>query len=211
MKKSKLFGTGYGFVRAIIALLLGLFLVVFPDIAIKSIIQIIGGFAIASGIVSLVSYLRLNDEEKKYANSIIVNAIFSLLAGFILFFFPAFFAKLIIVVLGLLLAISGINQIRGLYLANKTTKLSPALFIMPVLITIGGILLMVNSMDITETMVLLFGIAIIVYAVSEILSTIFIKKSTDVQSTNKTQTVEEVEATVVEEDVVEDVPYEEVK
>lgn len=209
MKKSKFFGSSYGYVRAAIALLLGLFLVIFPDVAIKSIIQIIGGFAIASGIVSLVSYLRLNDEEKKGATAIIINAIFSLLAGFILFFFPGFFAKLIIVILGILLTISGLNQIRSLYVANKEAKLSPALFIMPVLITIGGILLIFNSMDITKTFVIIFGVAIIVYAVSEILSTIFIKKRVDVQKVNIAQKVEEVEAEIVED--AEEVPYEEVK
>lgn len=209
MKKSKFFGSSYGYVRATIALLLGLFLVIFPDVAIKSIIQIIGGFAIASGIVSLVSYLRLNDEEKKSATAIIINAIFSLLAGFILFFFPGFFAKLIIVILGILLTISGLNQIRSLYVANKEAKLSPALFIMPVLITIGGILLIFNSMDITKTFVIIFGVAIIVYAVSEILSTIFIKKRVDVQKVNRAQKVEEVEAEIVED--AEEVPYEEVK
>lgn len=209
MKKSKFFGLSYGYVRAAIALLLGLFLAIFPDVAIKSIIQIIGGFAIASGIVSLVSYLRLNDEEKKSAAAIIINAIFSLLAGFILFFFPGFFAKLIIVILGILLTISGLNQIRSLYVANKEAKLSPALFIMPVLITIGGILLMFNSMDITKTFVIIFGVAIIVYAVSEILSTIFIKKRVDVQKVNSAQKVEEVEAEIVED--AEEVPYEEVK
>ena len=184
-------------------------MVIFPDVAIKSIIQIIGGFAIASGIVSLVSYLRLNDEEKKRATAIIINAIFSLLAGFILFFFPGFFAKLIIVILGILLTISGLNQIRSLYVANKEAKLSPALFIMPVLITIGGILLIFNSMDITKTFVIIFGVAIIVYAVSEILSTIFIKKRVDVQKVNIAQKVEEVEAEIVED--AEEVPYEEVK
>ena len=92
---------------------------------------------------------------------------------------------------------------------NKEAKLSPALFIMPVLITIGGILLMFNSMDITKTFVIIFGVAIIVYAVSEILSTIFIKKRVDVQKVNRAQKVEEVEAEIVED--AEEVPYEEVK
>ena len=86
MKKSKFFGSSYGYVRAAIALLLGLFLVIFPDVAIKSIIQIIGGFAIASGIVSLVSYLRLNDEEKKSATAIIINAILFLFNCVLIYF-----------------------------------------------------------------------------------------------------------------------------
>ena len=94
----KMFTFGYGSrisgpLRALIALVIGIMMVLRPDNALTTVVKVIAAFILASGVVSLIVGLK----EKKNGSLPLMsfNAVVDIIIGLVLFMFPLFVAKFI--------------------------------------------------------------------------------------------------------------------
>ena len=96
-----------------------------------------------------------------------------------LFLFPGFFAGLLVYLIAFALLGFGIFQLITLASANRVMKVGAMAFILPVIVLFCGMFLLVNPSFIGETIGIVAGAALIVYGVSELLSSWKMKKAID--------------------------------
>lgn len=166
-----------GPMRALVAIATGVVMVVYNEQAMNIVVKVIAALLFASGIVSLaVGLKKKNDSTSKLMN---FNAVVDLVIAALLFIFNNAVANLIIYLIGFVLAGFGIVQIIALISASRVTGTSLWEFLMPVLVTAAGIFLIVNPDFIKSSVSIFAGIGLLLYGVSELISSWKMKKAID--------------------------------
>ena len=149
-----------GFVRALLALAVGVVMVVSKTNALELAVRIIAAFLVATGIVTF--FLGLKAKQNGQASLLSVNAIVD-------------------VVLGILLALLafGLFQIISLVSIIRVAQVKAWSFIMPCLVVVAGGFLISKPSFIGEAIGIVAGVALIVYGASELLSTWKMRKVID--------------------------------
>lgn len=199
MKASTLFfGRSYGYPRAILALIMGIVLIIWPDTAVRTIVIVIGTVIMLLGALSMIFSKEPNDGQSRSLLSI--NGIVSLIFGLVLILFPTFFVGIIMFLFGAILLIVGVSGIAGLISAKRTAQVPWSLFIGPLVTTGCGVVMFFNPFSTIEWVFIFFGISLLLYAISELFSTVKIGKI-----------YRDMAAKGESEKLIEDVEYEEVK
>lgn len=194
----------YSYSRSIIAVIAGLILVIWPDVAIKTIVTVIGSLLIAVGVISVIlSNLGKYKEEKP--SLMALNGVVDIAFGLVLVIFPAFFASLIWFLFGLVLLLFGAGGIISLVQSQKYLRHSAALYISPVLTTIAGIIVFFNPFSTMEWLFIFFGIMLLLYGLNELIAAIIIRMRI------KKELKDEQSSPLNNSDIAKDVDYEEVK
>lgn len=166
-----------GPVRALIAIAAGVLMIVYNEQAMNLVVKIIAAFLLASGFVSLaVGLKKKNDSTSKLMN---FNAVVDILIAAFLFLFNGFVANLIIYLIGFVLLGFGIFQLVALISANKVAKVGLWSFVFPVLVIGSGAFLLFNPEFTKASISMVAGIALLIYGVSELLSSWKMKKAID--------------------------------
>ena len=166
-----------GPVRALIAIAAGVLMIVYNEQAMNLVVKIIAAFLLASGFVSLaVGLKKKNDSTSKLMN---FNAVVDILIAAFLFLFNGFVANLIIYLIGFVLLGFGIFQLVALISANKVAKVGLWSFGFPVLVIGSGAFLLFNPEFTKASISMVAGIALLIYGVSELLSSWKMKKAID--------------------------------
>lgn len=194
----------YSYARSIIAVIAGLILVIWPDVAIKTIVTVIGSLLIAVGVISVIlSNLGKYKEEKP--SLMALNGVVDIAFGLVLVIFPAFFASLIWFLFGLVLLLFGAGGIISLVQSQKYLRHSAALYISPVLTTIAGIVVFFNPFSTMEWLFIFFGIMLLLYGLNELIAAIIIRMRI------KKELKDEQSSPLNNSDIARDVDFEEVK
>lgn len=166
-----------GPLRALTAIAIGVVMIVSKTNALSLAVRIIAAFLVASGLVSLIVGYR-NRQNGTFA-LMGTNAAVDVLLGLMLFLFPGFFAGLLVYLIAFALLGFGVFQLITLASANRVMKVGAMAFILPVLVLFCGMFLLVNPAFIGEAVGIVAGVALIVYGVSELLSSWKMKKAID--------------------------------
>lgn len=166
-----------GPMRAVVAIAVGVILMVYNEQAMNIVVKIIAALLFASGIVSLaVGLKKKGDSTSKLMN---FNAVVDIVIAALLFFFNGFVANLIIYFIGIVLAGFGLFQIIALLSANKVAKVGIWSFLMPVLVTGAGVFLLFTPEFAKSSISLIAGISLLMYGVSELISSWKVGKAFD--------------------------------
>lgn len=180
-----------GPMRALIALAVGVMMVVSPANALALVVTIIAAFMLASGIVSFV--VGLKDRANGAMPLMSFNALVNILVGILLFSFPGLVARFIIYLVGFALFAFGVLQLIALFSVRNAISLRTSAFILPAVVTfIGGFILFNPFAE--SVMTIIAGSALILYGVSEFVSSWRMKKVAGYEK------VDEQEAQVIEQD-----------
>ena len=164
---STLFSPAYGIVRAVLALALGVVMVVWPGTAIETVIRVIGAVLVVIGGVSLA--LSYTEREDGHTNIMSFNGIFDVVFGLLLIIFPAFFAGLSMYLFGAVMLVFGIGQIVNLLAVRKKVEIGAVWFVLPFVVAVCGVVvLFMRQWQGQPILYLVFGIALIVYAFTEV-------------------------------------------
>jgi len=193
------FDRSYGYSRAVLAAILGIVLIIWPGTAVKTIIIVIGAVLMLLGAVSLI--FSKKPEEGQNRSLLSLNGIASLVFGLILVIFPTFFAGIIMFLFGAILLIVGVSEVANLISVRRETKAPASLFLGPIITTACGIVIFFNPFSTIEWLFIFFGISLLIYALTEFLSTKKIRKIYRDFTASKEK----------ESDLIEDVKYEEVE
>ena len=166
-----------GLIRAVAALAIGIVMVVSRTDAMVLAVRIIAAFLLASGIVSLVVGYR--DRQNNQMPLMGVNGFVDIVIALLVFVFPHFVAGLIVYLIGFVLIGFAIFQLIALAGANKVMKVGVTAFVMPVLVLLAGAFLLARPTFIGTAVGTVAGAALIVYGVSELLSSWKMRKAID--------------------------------
>jgi uncharacterized membrane protein HdeD (DUF308 family) len=182
-----------GPMRALVALAVGIMMVVYPASALTTVVKIIAAFMIASGVVSLVVGLR--DKERGALPLMSFNALINLLLAILMFVFAPVIAKFVIYLIGFVLLAFGIVQIVAFLGARRVMPVSLGSFVLPIVVTLVGGFILFNPFA-ESVMTIIAGSALMLYGVSELLSSWRMKKVRDFEDSR----VDEQDAQVTEAD-----------
>lgn len=157
----------YSLMRIVCALIIGLILVRFPAEAENYLVVIVGAVFMIPALFSLAGYFM---QRGNVRHRFPVEGIGSLLLGVWLIAMPGFFADVLTVLLGLILAAGGIWQIVSLWLARRWAEVAPAYFIVPILILAVGVTALFNPLGTRSAVMVMIGIGALVYAVDELVN-----------------------------------------
>jgi uncharacterized membrane protein HdeD (DUF308 family) len=172
----------YSFIRSVFALVIGLVLTCVPDKSAEYIVMTIGILFIASGAIALISYYasknakqRLETVETEQETKVVqrssrfpIEALGSMILGIWFICTPTLFISILMIVLSVILIIGGLQQIIMLIRANKWKKTAFGYYIVPSLIFLAGIYTLWNPNEVGSAILMVIGIACIVYAAYEL-------------------------------------------
>ena len=165
-----------GLMRALVALAVGIMMVVYPAGALTTVVKIIAAFMIASGVVSLAVGLR--DKERGSLPLMSFNALINLLLAILMFVFAPVIAKFVIYLIGFVLLAFGIVQIIAFLGARRVMQVSYGSFVLPIVVTLIGGFILFNPFA-ESVMTIIAGSALVLYGVSELLSSKRMKQVRD--------------------------------
>lgn len=195
------FDRSYGYSRAIVAALVGLVLVIWPDTAVKSIVIVIGSVLLLLGAVTMIFSKR--PEEDRNRSILSINGAITLIFGLVLVVFPAFFVGIIMFLFGAILLIVGISEVAALLSARNETNAPLSLVAGPIITTLCGVVIFFNPFSTMEWLFVFFGISLLVYSLTEFISTKKLRKIYKDMADIKASTgnlIQDVEYEEVEED-----------
>jgi len=89
---------------------------------------------------------------------------------------PTFFINILMYILGGLLVLAGIQQIVSLISVRKWTIVPWVFYLIPVLILVVGIVILVYPFQTAANTFIVFGIASIIYGISELINSYKFRK-----------------------------------
>lgn len=162
--------TNIGILRGVLAIILGVVLVMWPEAAIIYMIMVIGACFLLPGIYSIVGYFLRNKENEVASPMFPLDGLGSLLLGAWLLIMPHFFVNILMYLLGAVLVLAGIQQIATLIRARKWSIVPYGFYVLPSLILLVGILILVYPMDVMANTLTVFGVATLFYGVNELIN-----------------------------------------
>lgn len=192
-----------GILRAILAIILGLVLVVWPGTALKYIIMLIGVIFLVTGLIAFIVSNKKREDQRK--TLIPFSGIGSMVLGLLLLCIPSTFATIFMFVLGFVLVLAAVGQFVTLAAARQFGYVSLVSYLFPVLILIAGIVVLFDPFKSAEGVFILFGITAIFYGVTDLLNQYTIKRMR--KANEEKEKIVKMEG----EPDVEDAEYEEIK
>jgi len=191
------------FYRAMLAIVLGLVLVIWPGAALRYIIMFIGTMFLVTG---LIAFIVSNKNREDHRRSLVpFSGIGSMALGLLLLCLPSVFTTIFMFVLGFILVVAAIGQFVTLSAARHLGYVSPLVYVFPVLILIAGIVVLFDPFKSAEGVFILFGVTAIFYGITDLLNQYAIRKL------RKTAEANEQIVKMEGESGVEDADYEEVR
>lgn len=208
----------FSLIRCLIAVVLGLLLIMWPQLALINLIKAVGILFLLPGIISLSSYVYKRYKKTSAKVLFPFEALGGALLGVWLIASPTFFINSIMYVLGLLLLVGAIYQLFILFMLKRLQPVSAWLYLLPVLILAIGFVIFFNPDSVMANIVSVFGIICLLYGCLELVYSFLVyrkyEKAIVVESKIKTSTPDENESTaamIEESSIVEEVQAEEVK
>ena len=163
-----------GFIRAIVAIALGVVMVVHKESAGELVAQIFAAFLVATGVVSFL--FGFKDKKEGEIRMLNLNGVVNIILGVLLFCFASDVQNIVWVLIGLALLLFGLFHLVILYLARKMFQISPWSFLIPTVVAALGLVLVFRPSFLGNTLGLIAGISLILYGLSELFSTLRMRK-----------------------------------
>lgn len=203
--------------RAMCFLLAGILMFFFTDSVTFWFVRVMGILFLVPGLVSIGTFFR--DYARKDATRVLlpVIGVGSAILGIILILLPHKFITALMYFLAAAILLGGITSIINLIQFRKYTHIGPVTYIIPILLCAAGIYIIIHTQDSIEISFKIFGIASIIYALTEIYYAIHFRKiyrqirQGNIADDTEAETVEEVQTSEVSETTTEtpdDIPSE---
>lgn len=154
--------------RAILSIVLGIILVIWPGAAIKYIIMLIGVLFLVTGFIAFVVSNRNREDHKR--SLVPFSGIGSMVLGLLLLCLPSFFVTIFMFLLGFILVLGAVGQFVTLGSARRFGTVGLTDYIFPVIILIAGIVVIFDPFPSAEGVFIMFGIAAVFYGVTDLLN-----------------------------------------
>ena len=164
---------------AVVTIVLGLLLVLFPAAALNSVSYVLGGIAIAMGVIRTVRYFKQDHTYPFLFQSDLVVGLLSVGFGIFMVSQPVTVLSILPHVFGILLVGCGIGGILRAVDAKKAGFASSSwgvLLTLAIVSIVLGLLITANPFGVMETAVIIIGASLIYQGVTDIVSTLVVGK-----------------------------------
>ena len=170
MKRSWIFS-------AIVTIVLGLILVLFPAAALNSVCYVLGAIAIAMGVIRTVRYFKQDHTYPYLFQSDLVVGLLSVGFGIFMVSQPVTVLSLVPHIFGMLMVGCGIGGIMRAVDAKKAGFASWGVLLALAIVSIAlGWLIMLNPFGAMETVTVVIGGCLIYQGVTDVVSTLLVGK-----------------------------------
>lgn len=178
-------------ISSLALLLFGILLIFYSAITLITISYVIGGILIALGVLAIFRFLRENKQDM-FNQLNIVYGIVCILAGIFFIKQPKMIGSIIPFVFGISIVISSSLKIQqSLMLRKMNNRYFVGAFITSFLSFICGIILLFNPFKGAVVLTQVIGIFLALYAVFDIINTIFLKRSVILETSVSTDVKDE--------------------
>lgn len=154
---------------AVLALIVGIVMVFFSDIALHTVVMVVGILFITISVFNLaLEFSRKRAGVNKHTSmTAMLSSAGAGVLGILMVFTPADMVELMIYLFAAAIIMLGLYQIITLAFAYRPVTFPFWFFILPALIVITGVVIcIIGAAQVGELMILITGIALIVYAVA---------------------------------------------
>lgn len=190
--------------RALISIIIGVILIIWPDVALKSIVIVIGALFLLTGIMAFITSYRQQQAAQRTDGLLSLNGIGSIILGILLVSIPLFFTTVLMVILGCILILAAIAQLATLSAARQFGPISAVNYFYPIIILLAGLIVIFKPWGSTEYVIIILGATAIFYGITDLISQYRINKLR-----KKAQATEQQHKMGGE--IIEDADYEEIK
>ena len=166
-------------IRALVFVALGALLIFTEADAMELVVKLIAVFILAAGVVSM--FVGLKHRKDGTMPLSFFNAMTNTLVAVLLFVFSGFVAKFVSYLLGFALFGFGMFQLSVLLSMRKNIQLRLTAYVLPVLVTVAGLLIFFYPNFFGQSLGLIAGIALIGYGVSDLMSEFKMKSAKEVE------------------------------
>lgn len=161
---------------AVLLILVGIVLLLFPETTAKTICYLVAAIAIVMGMVTMITYFFRDVSINYYRNDFVIG-----LAGIILGFFIIYKVEMIIslvpFILGLVVTISGFSKIQDAIDMNRMGYSNwIGILVVAIVNVVFDIVLLLNPFEAATLMFRVMGMALIFSGMTDIVSTMYLKK-----------------------------------
>lgn len=159
--------------RSICSLLVGLLLFFNSEQMGSIIVRVIGLLFLLPGIIGVIVYLFTNLSKNVIVRtSFPILSIGSILFGVYLEMYPDSFVRYLLILLGIILLLAGINQFSLMIVNRKFSPFSWALVCIPIVLIGVGIFCIMHSAEASATLFKILGCTLVYYGLSDVFLTI---------------------------------------
>jgi uncharacterized membrane protein HdeD (DUF308 family) len=186
----------YSLVSIVISIVVGLLFIIFPDKCIKYTSLAVGIALVVMGIVGIINYFI-----DKSSGFTLALGIVTTIVGIIICIKYQAIISLIVVIFGMFILSTGLfNFVTSIKIITSSLLSGWLTLTLSIVTSIFGIIAITKSSELTQTIVQFIGVALIIYAVLDIVSYIQIKKlAKSVKDVIDSNSDIETDATIVEE------------
>ena len=175
-------------VLSVFCIVMGIALIIRPDLFTRVVGLVIGGIITTMGAVALLRYLIRTRTDPDNASGL-VSGVVLIIAGVFVMVRPDFIPKVIAFVFGAYMLISGITNIQGAFALkkNNSTRWTKALVIAG-LTTLAGMMLVINPILLADVTARLMGVCLLISGLSNIGGTLLTgrnKKNPNIRFDNR--------------------------
>lgn len=170
------------FLQAILSLVVGILLWLYPAFVMKATVMLIGILLALYSVIAFVAVVK-NDSGSAARQAIIMSAAISFIVGIILLVSPAFFLNWLIIIFGIIvigLAFWQMSEIRKL--KRQIASFSALHYVSPLFILAIGLLVIIQPAQIATIILKLCAIGIFYAGISGLLYTLRLKNTTSIEA-----------------------------
>ncbi len=171
----------YIIISSLLAFIVGLIMVIFPQLSIQTTGIIVASYIIVLGIYFIVLGIKYSKYYIPFDG--LVTGIISVLLGIFLLCRPSLLSIAFTIVIGIWMIISSINYIKIAMKLSKTRLPWISILVLGILDLIAGFIVLVNPFAATISITLFIGIMLMIHSIITIVDIILIKK--DIRNINK--------------------------
>ncbi|HPX75846.1 MAG TPA: DUF308 domain-containing protein [Bacteroidales bacterium] len=145
-----------------------------PDFSMKTMVIIIGALIAAGGLGILIYQLRKKSENSFINISQIVLSLLNIAFGIVLISIPSKFETALIILLGVLLAMSGILSLIVTLKIKPLSNFGKMFIVIALIMLIAGVIFILNPFN-AEDITIFFGIIFSVYGLSNIMMSFWLR------------------------------------
>lgn len=163
----------YALMSSLCALIIGVLLVVWPDVAVNYLVITIGVLFLLPGLLGLFAYFALGKQGEGMSRPFPIVALGSACFGLWLVIMPSFFVNILMYVLGVLLVLGGIGQLANFMSVRRVVNVPVIWYLIPSLILLVGLVVLFNPFEVATIPFILLGISAIVYGGTDLIRLLF--------------------------------------
>lgn len=162
--------------RALISILIGIVLIIWPHVALKTIVIVIGALFLLTGIMAFITSYRQQQAAQRSDELLSLNGIGSIILGILLVSIPLFFTTVLMIILGCILILAAIAQLATLTAARQFGSIAAVHYLYPILILLAGLIVIFKPWGSAEYVVIILGATAIFYGLTDLISQYRINK-----------------------------------